>query len=118
MSRLRVIASPDVVTGFHLAGVEAHGVQDVEAAETLLETWLDEREAALVAIEDGLLAALSPGLLRRLEASETVLYLAIPGALAGEVAVTRRARLARLLRRTIGVQISFGGEPDGSAGER
>lgn len=112
MSRLRVIVRPHLVTGFQLAGVEAFAAADVETAESLLISWLDEDEPCLVAIEEALSDRLDPGLVNRLHASDRVLHLAIPGGGASDYAVTRSTRIARMIRRSIGVRITFGDVKD------
>ncbi|NPV68884.1 MAG: hypothetical protein HPY64_17280 [Anaerolineae bacterium] len=117
MSSLRVVVRSDLAVGFALAGVETHGVEDVEAAEELIAGWLDAGETGLLAIEESLLAHLDRALLKRLDASGTLLYLAIPGGEAAEDGITRSARIARMIRRTIGVRIAFGGEEAEETGD-
>ena len=55
MSRLLVVTRPALVHGFELAGVDAYGVEDVESAQELIESWLITGEIGLLAIDDGLL---------------------------------------------------------------
>ncbi len=117
MSQLRVIVRPSLAAGFALAGVETHSVDDVEAAEALIAAWLDAGETGLLAVEESLLAHLDRGLLRRLDASGGLLYLAIPGGEAVEGGITRSARIARMIRRTIGVRIAFGEEDAEGTGD-
>jgi vacuolar-type H+-ATPase subunit F/Vma7 len=112
MSRLRAIVRPNLVTGFQLAGVETYSVDDVEAAEALILSWLGQGEASLLAVEDSLLAHLDVALLNRLDASDDVLYIAIPGGGSSDATVTRSAQIARMIRRSIGVRITFGDEKD------
>lgn len=110
MSRLRAIVRPHLVSGFHLAGVEAHGAEDIEAAAELLAMWLDEGEACLVAIDEALADRLDPAIVNRLHASDRVFHIPIPGGGASDYAVTRGARIARMIRHSIGVRITFGGD--------
>jgi vacuolar-type H+-ATPase subunit F/Vma7 len=114
MSRIRAIVRPHLVPGFDLAGVETHGAEDVETAAALLSAWLDEGEACLVAIDEILAERLQPSIVSRLQASERVLYLAIPGGGTTDYAVTRGARIARMIRRSIGVRITFGSDTEWS----
>lgn len=109
MSHLRVVVRPGLVTGFQLAGVEAYGAEDVEAAEALVTGWLDGGEVGLLAIEDYLLDHMGHALIKRLDDSDRLLYLVIPGGRPHEAQITRTARIARLIRRAVGVQIAFGG---------
>lgn len=114
MSRLRVIVRPHLVEGFHLAGVEAYGAEDVEVAAALLTEWLDQGDECLVAIDDVLAEALDPALLARINNSDRLLHLAIPGGGASDYAATRSARIARMIRRSIGVRFTFGDEKERS----
>jgi len=114
MSRLMVIVRPELVTGFHLAGVSAYSARTVDAAEGLIRNWLDAGERGLVAIDDGFLEHMEGALLRRLGASERLLYLSIPGGRALGPQVSARERIAALIRQAVGVYITFkGGKEEG-----
>jgi vacuolar-type H+-ATPase subunit F/Vma7 len=110
MSRVLVLVHPNLVTGFHLAGVEAYGAEDVESAQQMIEKWLQSGESALVAIEEELLLRMDPELVKHLDGSDTLLYVAIPGGASPEYPQTRRARISRLIQRAIGVHIAFDGD--------
>ena len=110
MSRLLVITRPALVAGFQLAGVDTYCAEDAESAQELIESWLDTRERGLLAIDEALLHAMNPSFIRRLQGAEDLPYLAIPGGQAADVQLSRRKRLAELLRRTTGYQITFKGE--------
>ena len=112
MSRLMVIARPELVPGFQLAGVSAYSARTVETAQDLVRHWLDTGETGLVAIDDGLLAYMDSSLLKQLEASEKLLYLAIPGGQALGPQASSRERIAALIRHAIGVYITFKGEKE------
>lgn len=107
MSRLFVVVRPFLAQGFHLAGVDAYAAPDIETAQELIGGWLDGDDSGLVAIDDGLLAYLDDALLRRLDASRSLHHIAIPGGEPLEGAVSRRQRIAELLRRAIGFHIVF-----------
>ena len=110
MSRLLILTRPSLVPGFRLAGVETFGVEDVETAQELIEGWLEAGEVGLLAIDDGLLARMDPALIKRLEAAEGLPYLAIPGGQPLGPLASRRYRIAEMIRRAIGFQITFRGE--------
>jgi len=112
MSRLMVIVRPELVPGFQLAGVSAYSARTVDTAQDQVRNWLDTGETGLVAIDDGLLEYMESSLLRRLEASEKLLYLAIPGGQALGPQVSSRERIAALIRQAIGVYITFKGEKE------
>lgn len=110
MSRLLVLVNPSLVTGFHLAGVEAYGAEDVESAQQMVEGRLQSGEPALIAIEEELLIRMDPELIKRLDGSEALLYVAIPGGVSAAYPQTRRARISRMIQRAIGVHIAFDGD--------
>ncbi len=110
MSRLIIITRPTLVAGFRLAGVDAHGVEDVETAQELIASWLEAGEVGLLAIDDGLLAHIDPTLLKSMEDSEQLPFLAIPGGQPLGSESSRRHRIAEMIRRAIGFHITFKGE--------
>jgi len=112
MSRLLVVTRPGLVNGFRLAGVEAFAAEDVETAQELIESWVEAGESGLVAIDDGYLERINPSVIRRLEASEQLDYLAIPGGEPLGPESSRRQRLAQQIRRAIGFHITFKGEEE------
>lgn len=110
MSRLLVITRPDLVAGFQLAGVNAFSVETAESAQGLIRAWMDAGEAGLLAIDDGLLAYMEPDFLRRLQLSEKLLYLAIPGGQPLGEGASQRHRIAAMIRKAIGFHITFKGD--------
>ena len=115
MSRLMVVVRPALVTGFRLAGVEVYPAEDVETAQELAEQWLDEGEAGLLAVDDGLLERMDSGILERLEDSDTLFHVAIPGGEPLGETASRQHRLAEMIRRAIGFHITFRGEEEEQA---
>jgi vacuolar-type H+-ATPase subunit F/Vma7 len=110
MSRLLVITRPELVVGFHLAGVNAYGPETVENAQELIDSWLEAGESGLVAIDDGIMEYLGPDVLERLDKSPRLLYIPIPGGRPLGLQVTHRYRIAAMVRRAIGFHITFKGE--------
>ncbi len=113
MSRLLVITRPTLVSGFQLAGVDAYGAEDVETAQELISGWLEAGEVGLLAIDDGLLARMDPLILKHLETSDRLPYLAIPGGEPLGPEASRKHRIAEMIRRAIGFHITFKGEEPG-----
>ena len=107
MSRLLIITRNPYVPGFELAGVNAFGVDDVETAEELIAELLAATDTALLAIDDGILAEISPELRRRLDAAEHLPYISIPGGEPLGPESTRRYQLAEMIRRAIGFHVVF-----------
>jgi len=114
MSRLLVITRPTLLPGFYLAGVDAYGAEDVESAQEMIETWLENGETGLLAIDDGIFERLEPALVKRMDACEPMPYLVIPGGSALGAEASRRQRIALALRRAIGFHITF--KDEGRAG--
>lgn len=114
MSQLFVVTRPALVPGFQLAGVDAHGVEDAESAQKLIEKWMTADEAGLLAIDDGLLAHMDAAFIKRLTSCEHLLYMSIPGGQPLGPEATQRYRITALVRRAIGFHITFKGEPESS----
>lgn len=114
MSRLLILTRPPLVPGFRLAGVDAYGAEDVESAQELIEGWLMAKETGLLAIDDGLLEHMDSSFVKDLEASENLPYLVIPGGGPLGPEISRRHRIAEMIRRAIGFHITFKGEETGS----
>jgi vacuolar-type H+-ATPase subunit F/Vma7 len=110
VSHLLIVTRPSLVDGFHLAGVEAHGVEDAEAGQALISSWLDSGETGLLAVDADLHSRMSPGFLERLEAADRLPHIVIPGAGPAEGGISRRHRIAQMIRRAIGFQIALKGE--------
>ena len=110
MSRLLVVTRPNLVSGFRLAGVDAHGVANIEDAENLIESWLKAEEVGLLAIDDGLMEIMELSVKKRLEGSEKLPYLTIPGGGSLGSEVSRRHHITEMIRRAIGFHITFKGE--------
>lgn len=110
MTRLLVLTRPELVTGFYLSGVDAYGVEDVESAQELIQTWWEAGEAGLMAIDDGILEKLEPSFILRMEAYEKMPYISIPGGEPLGPEASRRHRIAEMIRRAVGVHITFKGE--------
>jgi vacuolar-type H+-ATPase subunit F/Vma7 len=110
MSRLLVVTRPALVHGFQLAGVDAYGAEDVESAQELIESWLNIGEIGLLAIDDGLLERMNPAFVRRIETSDRLPFLAIPGGQPLGPEASRKYRIAEMIRRAIGFHVTFRGE--------
>jgi len=110
MTRLLIITRPELVAGFWLSGVDAYRAEDPESAQELIQTWMEAGEAGLLAIDDGLFEKLEPTFLRRLDAYEALPYLTIPGGGPLGPEASRKYRITQMIRRAVGVQITFKGE--------
>jgi vacuolar-type H+-ATPase subunit F/Vma7 len=110
MSRLLIVTRSALVPGFHLAGVDAYGADDVDAAQEMIDRWLKAGEAGLLAVDDGLLELMDPSFIKTLEASERLPFLGIPGGGPLGPQVSQRHRITEMIRRAIGFHITFRGQ--------
>jgi vacuolar-type H+-ATPase subunit F/Vma7 len=110
MGRLLVLTRPDQVIGFHLAGVDAYAAEDIESAQEMIESWIAAGEEGLLAIDDGLLERMDPAFIKRMSSLERLPFLVIPGGESLGPEASRKYRIAEMIRRAIGVHITFKGE--------
>jgi vacuolar-type H+-ATPase subunit F/Vma7 len=110
MSRLFVLTRPELVTGFQLAGIDAHPAEDVETTQEMIEAWWASGEEGLLAIDDGLLEKMDPAFVKRMESTARIPYLAIPGGQSLGQEASRKYQIAEMIRRAIGFHITFKGE--------
>jgi vacuolar-type H+-ATPase subunit F/Vma7 len=109
---LFVLTRPDQVTGFYLAGVDAYAAEDVETAQELVESWIAAGEEGLLAIDDGLLGRMDPAIVKRMGSNERMPFLVIPGGEPLGPEASRKYRIAEIIRRAIGIHITFKGEEE------
>ena len=107
MSRLVVIAEPEIVPGFQLAGVEVVRADDLETATTRLRELLADTTVGLVAISASLMARLDEVLRRRIENSSQPVVVTLPAGGPTLGFATRREYLTALIQRAIGFHITF-----------
>ena len=111
MSRLLIVTRPELALGFQLAGIAAYGVPDVETAQEIIGGWLDEGATGLLVLDAGVLARMEPAFAERLETSRLP-YVIIPSDELLGPEFSRQHRIAELIRRSVGVHISFTGIAD------
>lgn len=112
MSRLLVITRPELVPGFYLAGVDAFGVENYESAQELIQSWWLEEESGLLFIDEALFAAMGPAFVHKMEAYEAMPFLTLPAGGPAGVEVSRKYQISQMIRRAVGVQITFKGEEE------
>ncbi|MBV6450448.1 MAG: hypothetical protein DCC56_05010 [Anaerolineae bacterium] len=112
MSQLFVVTRPALVPGFQLAGVDAHGADDVESAQEMIQTWIHAGESGLLAIDDGLLARMDEAFIKRLDSAAQLPYIAIPGGKPLGEEASQKDRIAALIRQAIGAHITFKGKDE------
>jgi len=107
MSQLFVITRPTLVPGFQLAGVDAHGMDDVESAQELMQKWISAGEVGLLAIDDGLFVRMDESFIKQLESAVHLPYIVIPGGKPLGEEASQKDRIAALIRQAIGAHITF-----------
>lgn len=116
MGRLMVITTPDLASGFQLAGVETFAAADPAEAEAILRKLLSGGEASLIAVRRALLEAMDVRLQRQVETTYQPVVMAIPGAMPILAREQRYWAISELIRRAIGFQITFGTEQQEGSG--
>jgi V/A-type H+-transporting ATPase subunit F len=117
MSRLVVIADPETALGFQLAGVEVLRADDLESARTRLFDLIGDANVGLVAVSAALLEQLDESTRRRIEASYKPVVVSLPTGGPSTGFPSRREYLAALIRRAIGLHITFPGEDETKSNE-
>jgi vacuolar-type H+-ATPase subunit F/Vma7 len=110
VSRLLIVTRPALADGFRLAGVEAHAAASADAAQKLIGGWIEAGESGLLAVDEALLAGLTPTFRRRLAAAGQLPCLALPAGQAAGQDGGIRQQMEELIRRTVGYHITFRGE--------
>jgi len=107
VARLTVITNPTLAPGFRLAGVEVIAVESHASAHTALVRLLDEGDAGIIAIDEPFLSALDYATARRIEEMVKPVVVSLPVG-ADVLPEQRRSRqIAELIRRAIGIRITF-----------
>lgn len=114
MNKMIVITKKDQALGFKLAGVDVIGVDDIETAEGLITTWLNKKEAILLAIDDGLFSQFNKALVKRIYESDEMNLVTIPDGPVSDAGALHKKSIYDMIRHATGVQIRFKGESDGT----
>jgi len=110
MKKLVVVTKTDQINGFHLAGVNAIGVDDIDTVQRLINSWLENKEEFLLALDDSLFSKLSEELISKIYDSNDMLLVTIPDGPVSGAEVSRKQRIFEMIRHATGVQIRFKGE--------
>lgn len=101
---VEVICRSPVETGFALAGLTAHPVDDPVEAEPVIAALLERADLAVLLVEEPVLEGLAPETRRRLDRSARPVVVPFPG----PTFVSRGSaedRVVELLRRAIGYRV-------------
>ena len=114
MKKLVVVTKLGQVNGYRLAGIDAIGVSDIDAAQRLIMSWLIDKEEILLALDDSLFLKLGEDLIGKIHASNNMLLVTIPDGPVSGAEVSRKQRIYEMIRHATGVQIRFKGEGNGT----
>lgn len=108
MGRLIVVTTPELETGFRLAGVATRPAASVEEATETLEELIEQSdEGDVVAVHEPFFNQLDRSLQRRIDSLVSPLVIAVPGGEGVETEAERRARHLRILWEAVGYEITF-----------
>jgi vacuolar-type H+-ATPase subunit F/Vma7 len=106
-TRLRVVAPPELASGFQLGGATVHAVDTAGQAADTIDALIGEGERGVIGVYEPWLQEFDSARRDQFERSIAPVVVAVPSGLLTEAAAARRARLAGLLQRAIGYHIMF-----------
>jgi vacuolar-type H+-ATPase subunit F/Vma7 len=102
------VVPPELAAGFRLAGAVTETAADGAEAARVVQRLLAEGLEGVVVVYEPYLDSFDPGVAERTRGSLTPVVVPLPAGLREVSGDTRRARLAELLTRAVGYQITFG----------
>lgn len=107
MAKLTVITTPSLAPGFRLAGVEVIAAENRVTAHGALVRLIDEGEAGIIAIDAPFLRELDYATARRIEEMVKPVVVALPTGTDVLPEQRRSRQIAELIRRAIGIRMTF-----------
>jgi vacuolar-type H+-ATPase subunit F/Vma7 len=107
VAKLTVITNPTLASGFRLAGVEVVVTQDAGAARRALLQLLDEGEAGIIAVDAPYFEALDYATAKRVQGLVKPVVVTLPVGAEALPEQHRSRQIAELIRRAIGVRMTF-----------
>ena len=107
MSRLFILTQPEIVSGFHLAGVDAQAAESAAEAQAQIERWLAAGEQGLLAVDEALFTGFDPAFARQLQSGDQLPVIVLPGGRPVGPESSGRQHIADLIREAIGFHITF-----------
>lgn len=113
MGRLIVLTTPELETGYRLAGVATRSIDSVGAAAELVDELLARpADGDVIAVHEPFFNELPAALRRRIDSITSPLVIALPGGEGANVEAERRAQHLRILWEAVGYQITFDREAE------
>ena len=109
-AHLVVVVPAELGVGFRLSGATVRSASGVAEAQEQVVSLMDEGERGIVAVYEPWYRVFDSDLRGRLDSSVAPVVVPVPSGLETEDPEQRRARLAALLRRSVGYHITFGEE--------
>jgi len=106
MARLCVVAKPDLVDGFRLAGAEVHPAPSPELAVEVVRALLRRPDVGLIALDADYYSGLDDRLRRQVDRSASPIVVALPVGRAAGSGESRSAHVAELIQRAIGLRMA------------
>ncbi len=107
-THLVVVVPEELGTGFRLAGTAIRTAGDAAEAQEHVAGLLTEGERGIVGVYEPWYRGFDPDVRAQLDSSVAPVVVPVPSGLQTEDPEQRRARLAALLRRSVGYHITFG----------
>lgn len=111
MSRLIVMPDQESAAGFELTGVDVIRTPDAATARDRLLDLLNDSNVGMIAVSESILQQLDASTRRRVDETIKPVVVGLPTGGPAGGATDRRAYLSALLRRAVGFDLEFGGEP-------
>ncbi len=105
MGHIIALVDEETALGFRLAGVEGRAAGDADDLARAARGIMDDPEARLVLVDEGLFRLLPEAMQKALEGSRSPVFVAVPAARVRRASVSPAEHVARLMRRVIGYQI-------------
>jgi len=106
MARLCVVAKPDLVDGFRLAGAEVHLAPSPELAAEIVRALLRRPDVGLIVLDADYYSGLDDRLRRQVDRSASPIVVALPVGRPVGSGESRSAHVAELIQRAIGLRMA------------
>jgi vacuolar-type H+-ATPase subunit F/Vma7 len=107
VAKLTIITNPSLAPGFRLAGVEVVVAQDGVQAREALVRLINEGEAGIIAMDAPYFSALDSATAQRIEELVKPVVVSLPVGTATAPEQRRSRQIAELIRRAIGIRMTF-----------
>ena len=107
MAKLTIITNPSLAPGFRLAGVEVVVAEDGISARNALWRLINEGEAGIIAMDAPYFSTLDPATAQRIQELVKPVVVSLPAGTETQPEQRRSRQIAELIRRAIGIRMTF-----------